>query len=75
MKQLPADHWIYDEGALYDEGASISFIAPSLGPGALISRPQGAPPSFVKCAGRAKVNAMATRLLEASKRLAGARRP
>ena len=59
VKQVRGDHW------LYDEGASISFIAPSLGPGALISRPQGAPPSFVKCAGRAKVNAMATRLLEA----------
>ena len=58
MKQLP-DDWIYDEGA------SINFIAPSLGPDALISRPQGAPPSFVKGAGRAKVNATATRLLEA----------
>ena len=59
MDELPGDHWIYDEGA------SITFIAPSLGPGALISRPQGAPPSAIKGAGTAKVNTMATRLLEA----------
>ena len=56
MKQVPDDHWIYDEGA------SITFIAPSLGPGALISRPQGAPPEG---AGRVQANAAARRLLEA----------
>ena len=59
MKQLPADHWIYDERA------SITFIAPSLGPGALITRPQQAASDDAKGVGKLRPNATAARLLEA----------
>lgn len=59
MKQVPDDHWIYDEGA------SITFIAPTPGPGALISRPQPAAPGVAKGVGKLRPNATATRLLEA----------
>ena len=59
MKQLPDDHWIYDEGA------SITFIAPTPGPRALTSRPQPAAPGVAKGVRKLRPNATATRLLEA----------
>ena len=59
MKELPHDHWIYDEGA------SITFIAPTPGPGSLISRPRKAAPGVAKGVGKLRPNATAKRLLEA----------
>ena len=59
MNQVPDDHWIYDEGA------SITFIAPTPGPGSLISRPRKAAPGVAKGVGKLRPNATATRLLEA----------
>ena len=59
MKQVPDDHWIYDEGA------SITFIAPTPGPGSLISRPKQAAPDVGKGVSKLRPNATAKRLLEA----------